>query len=405
MLGLAVCGAAATARATDVTWITSGGGSFGDEANWVPDLPFSSDVPGTNDIAHFGLTTSSVGSPVTYTVTFAADHTNQRLVAEDDRVTFDLNSHTYTVTNPTAVVLGTESGRLGRLAVMDGLLSTAFRADIEIGSVAGSSGTLQVLNDGLVLGSPEIFVGASGGGTLSIFNNGDVIAGDTTVGWNSGATGTATITNAGSSLLADVLVVGSSGTGVLNVTASGRVDSASGVVGDLLGSTGTANVDGALSRWINTGALIVGDAGSGTLNITASGRVDSASGVIGSQADITGTVNVDGAGSEWNNTGTLTVGRAGTGRLHITAGGKVQSLIGQIGETADINSIVTVSGADSQWNNSSSLTVGHFVAQGSLDVTDGGSVSSTDGFLGVHDQRRWRVQFRLDLRHAPCRNF
>jgi hypothetical protein len=168
LLSVALWSVAAPARAGDVTWITSAGGSFGDEANWTPDLPFSSDVPDANDVAHFGLTTSGF-DPKTYTVTFSTDLTNQRLIVEDDRVTFDLNGHAYTATSPIAVVLGTESGRLGRLAVMDGFLGTPLQADIEVGSVAGSTGTLQVTTGGLVLGSPEIFVGVNGGGTASVF--------------------------------------------------------------------------------------------------------------------------------------------------------------------------------------------------------------------------------------------
>ena len=144
-------------------------------------------------------------------------------------------------------------------------MSTPLQADIEIGSVAGSTGTLQVDAGGLVLGSPEIIVGANGGGTLSIFNGSDVIADAVTLGKTAGSTGLATITGASSSLLTAGLTVGSSGIGVLNINTSGRVDSSSGAIGSNAGSTGTVNVDDADSRWNLSGNLTVAGSGSATL--------------------------------------------------------------------------------------------------------------------------------------------
>jgi T5SS/PEP-CTERM-associated repeat protein len=386
LLGVAVCSAAAPARATDVTWIDSGGGSFSDEGNWTPDLPFSSDVPGVNDIAHFGLTASSVAPPKIYTVTFDADHTNQRLVVEDDRVTFDLNGHTYRATSPIAVVLGTVSGRLGQIAVIDGILSTPLEADIEVGSVAGGFGTLQVSTGGLVLGSPEIIVGVNGGGQLGIFNGGDVIADAVTLGKNAGSTGTATITGASSSLLTTDLTVGSSGPGVLNVNASGRVDSTSGALGDLVGSTGTANVDGVNSKWNLSSGLVIGRFGSGALNITGGGRVDSRSGAlsqIGTSGGMgRGDVTVSGPGSRWVISDSLVVGYEATGTLSITDGGEVRSArFSSIGELDGAStSTVAVDGANSQWINTGTLSVGRR-SPGTLTITGGAKVENQDATI------------------------
>lgn len=380
-LCLAACSAAAPVRANDVTWITSGGGSFGDEANWTPDLPFSSDVPDANDIAHFGLTTSSVGSPVTYTVGFTADATNQRLVVEDDRVTFDLNGHTYRATSPIAVVLGTESGRLGRVAVMDGFLSTPLQADIEIGSVAGSSGTLQVLTDGLVLGSPEIIVGVNGGGTLSIFNGGDVIADAVTIGKNAGVTGTATITGASSSLLAAGLKVGASGNGVLNITDGGRVDSTGCTIGDAVGSTGTVTVDG-VSTWNMSGNLRIGDAGPGALDIRNGSHVTNAEGDIGLGA--VGTVSVSGTGTTWTCSGSLTIGEFDAGTLNITDGARVESGNGRIARSNGDSSAVTVAG-NSAWIVSGLLFIGDSGdnGPGRLDITGGSHVENGQSYISA----------------------
>jgi T5SS/PEP-CTERM-associated repeat protein len=317
-------------RASDVTWITSGGGSFQDEANWIPDLPFSSDVPDANDIAHFGLTTSSVGLETTYTVTFAADATNQRLVVEDDRVTFDLNGHTCSAASPVAVSLGTESGRLGRVAVTDGFLSTEFQADILIGAAVDGSGALLVSTGGLVLGSPEIFVGDNGAGTLSVFNGGDVIADAVIVGRSSSSSGTATITGNGSALVAANVDVGD---GSLNITAGGAVESTSAVIGAFTFHDGEAIVDGPGSRWVNSNDLVVGDRGGGRLKILGGGRVSNANAFVGRRADsgfIFGVnVLVADADSTWDVNGRLgvggdpTTGSDGVGTVAIDNGGSV----------------------------------------------------------------------------------
>src|SRR5690606_6051498 len=134
--------------------------------------------------AHFGMTTSSL-NPKTYTVAFTNDPTNLRLRVEDDRVTFDLNSHFYQATSPIAIEVGTESGRTGILTITDGLVGTPLGADIHVGAVAGAFGALNVTTGGLVLGSPDVIVGRTSTGTLNINNNGDIIASDVTLGMNS----------------------------------------------------------------------------------------------------------------------------------------------------------------------------------------------------------------------------
>ena len=334
-------------------------------------------MPDDNDFAHFGMTTSSAVLPATYTVSFNVDPTNLRLIVEDDRVTFDLNGHTYQATSPIAAMLGTEAGRSGRLTVTDGTLSHPLQADLQIGTVAGGSGILNVTTGGLILGSPELFVGVNGAGTLNINGGGDVIADDTTLGLNAGSTGSATITGGGSSLLTASLLVGSSGNGVLNINAGGRVDSTTGVLGDLVGSTGNAHVDGVNSKWNLSSGLVIGRSGSGALNITGGGRVDSTTCVLGRELFSTGTVNVDGPGSEWINSSSLVVGDLGPGTLNITDGGRVQSAHSDVG-IDNGSGEVTVNGAGSKWIVSDALNLGD-EEPGTLDITAGGSVLVSDG--------------------------
>ena len=56
--------------------------------------------------------------------------------------------------------------------------------------------------------------------------------------------------------------------------------------------------------------------------------------------------------------------------------------LGVVGWMSGSDGTATVSGAGSTWTNSSTLSVG-MRSIGRLDITGGGSVSSTDGSLGI----------------------
>ena len=115
---------------------------------------------------------------------------------------------------------------------------------------------------------------------------------------------------------------------------------------------------------------------------------------------------VDGAGSSWTmekssnpigwaNNGSLTVGQAGgTGILKITHGAHVSNTIGTVGETSTANAlglgVVTVDGAGSTWTNSEQLiigasSVGGDIGDGTVNITNGGSVSSPVASIGRSD--------------------
>ena len=80
-------------------------------------------------------------------------------------------------------------------------------------------------------------------------------------------------------------------------------------------------------------SLLVGVEGTGTLSVVNGGKVTSGDGEIGSEEKGNGTVKVDGAGSEWDMAGAtpLRVGTSGTGSLDVRNGGKVTSGDGEIG--------------------------------------------------------------------------
>ena len=364
---------AAESRADNISWRNSMGGTFSNAGNW-----FGGAVPDGNDYAFFGLSGGPFGLP-NYTVSFNATATNLGLVIPDDRVTFNLNSLIYETTQFDAVTIATTGS--ASLTVFGGILIAPFQSELAVGAAAGATGSLVVLNGGLIIGDPSLEVGVVGTGMLTI-QDGGIISDRTHIGFLENSTGTATITGAGSALVAVEVFVGNSGTGTLNVTAGGDVDNNGDAwIGNSAGAVGTATVADPLSKWDITGDLTVGNFAQGTptitggtLNIMGGGAVENTNGIVGKQPGSTGTANVDGTGSQWINSGDLSVGGSGQGTLNITAGSLVQSTFGTVGSAINSSGHVTVSGANSRWISSDRLFIGNGFGQGILDILAGGRV-------------------------------
>ncbi len=79
--------------------------------------------------------------------------------------------------------------------------------------------------------------------------------------------------------------------------------------------------------------------------------------------------------------GNLFVGDGGTGTLNIEDGGAVSSATGSVGLRSGSEGTVTVSGSGSVWNNSGAFFVG-YSGTGTLTIADGGTVSNDFGNVG-----------------------
>jgi T5SS/PEP-CTERM-associated repeat protein len=131
--------------------------------------------------------------------------------------------------------------------------------------------------------------------------------------------------------------------------------------------------------------LAVGYGGSGTLSITNGADVSDLSDEVGytihSETGVNGTATVDGAGSTWTHSFELYVGY-GTGTLNITNGGTVSDQFGYLGYFPEFPGhsigIATVDGIGSTWTNSADLSVGRS-GTGVLHITNGGSVTNGTG--------------------------
>lgn len=177
----------------------------------------------------------------------------------------------------------------------------------------------------------------------------------------------------------DEIAVGNTGIGELLVSGGADVSDNGVFIAKEVGSTGTVTVDGAGSTWTSSFRFRVGRNGTGTLNITNGGSVSNTSvGYIGVNTGSTGTVTVDGSGSTWTNSDDLYAGYNGTGTLNITNGGSVSNTVGYVGKEDGSIGTVTVDGAGSTWTNSDNIYVGfNGTGTGTLNITDGGNVSSS----------------------------
>ncbi|MBN1851720.1 MAG: autotransporter-associated beta strand repeat-containing protein [Pirellulales bacterium] len=174
--------------------------------------------------------------------------------------------------------------------------------------------------------------------------------------------------------------------GTLAITGGVSIASRSGWIADEYGSMGAVTVDGTGSTWTNNGHLLIGLSGNGTLDVTGGGSVSSTSGCIGFEGGSTGEVRIDGTGSRWNNNADLLIiGLSGNGTLDVTGGGSVSSTSGYIGSEGGSTGEVRIDGTGSTWTNKTELYIGAG-GDGTLNITGGGTVSSKwAGYLGCVD--------------------
>lgn len=281
----------------------------------------------------------------------------------------------------------------GTLRITDGGTATSNGLQCLLGYTVGSKGEIMVdgPNSTWANNCSNTVIGDAGNGTLNIINGGTVnntsstINSNTYLGKQIGSIGTINVDGTGSTWTSSIKIcVGTKGSGVLNITNGAIVTSESrNYIGMESGATGMANVSGDGSTW-TCNDLRVGYNGTGTLTITGGATVTSVEGpshpyaiMVGQNAGSMGMVTVDGTNSTWTNDGFLCIGNEGTGILNITHGGTVSATKSHIGIVA--TSHATISGEGSSLTNT-----GEFhISNGTLDISDGGSLTSYDsGYVG-----------------------
>lgn len=274
------------------------------------------------------------------------------------------------------------SGGHGYLNILSG-------SDVTSADSIIANGT-NTIGDALVSGTGStwtttggLLVGGGGVGTLDVMDGGFVQSGTATIANLASASGSSVnVDGAGSqwSVLGD-LYLGASGSGTLNVTDDGNVELGAAYLGYTTAGSGAIVVDDATLSI--TDRIGVGYNGTGTMTIRNGATVEADGAILGWNAAATGTATVTGAGSRWDNTGTLYVGNLGDGVLTIADGAAVTSTDGYVGTENGSDSELLVSGAGSSWTMNGAFFAGHNAgAEGTVTIASGGSISSLQGILG-----------------------
>ena len=104
-------------------------------------------------------------------------------------------------------------------------------------------------------------------------------------------------------------------------------------------------------------------------------------------------VNIAGSGSTWTNRSALYVGGSGSGTLNITNGGTVSNTNANVGYANGSSGRATVDGVGSTWTNNGISYVGEG-GSGTLSITNGGSVSVTwETKVGIYPGSTGVIQF------------
>jgi T5SS/PEP-CTERM-associated repeat protein len=274
-------------------------------------------------------------------------------------------------------------------------------AGVTVGST--TAGTLVVAAGANIAstGTADLIGGYGGSGFVAVDGTGATwtSTNDLTIA-GTGSTGTLTATAGGLVVAGDGISVGTLGQGLLQALNGGTIDIAGGaiVVGQSVDSSGTIAISGAdalLSFGAAAEGITVGSAGQGSLYVESGGtiEVNGTGGIdIGTSADATGSFVVSGIASAVILGTTalgIDVGDAGQGALDVLNGGTVSLLssghgIG-VGVTAGSTGTLVVSGSDALLTLGTATTgisVG-YAGQGTLDVSDSGTVSLLSSGYGV----------------------
>jgi T5SS/PEP-CTERM-associated repeat protein len=399
---LALCAAALGAycnpsHAATRSWSNTAGGSFNTAGNWSP----AGAVPGPADTALFDLNVAP------YTITFAANVVNDRLIVGRDNVTFSLAGRQYDIANTSSISRGIIVGEFptdhATLRLLNGTLnaiySTIARDDGSTGSVTVGAGG-RWATSGLI-------VGDSGDATLRVESGGILSTGEAVIGANSTGSGIVTVTGTGSVWTSvNNIHIGSlslsTGVGTLNVQSAGTVTS---TMATFVRSGSTLNISGLNSRFRANTFLNVGSAGStAIMNISDDGRATAPEIFVGGTANIltegqlsTGHLVVSNGQCTVASTAAVSVdhllptiispfhfgiGVDGVGVVDVNGNGHINNT-GELFIGQDVGSEGTLNITDpgSSFTNSGQVTVGNS-GRGTVNILNGGSLSATDLFMG-----------------------
>lgn len=273
--------------AVTTDWANLGAGDWNTLGNWSAGVPTTSNTANVSNGGTAQLTVPPAGTALNLVLGNGVGQSGNLLV----------DSQALTAQGVQIGGSGT-----GNAIIRNGgsLSSTLF--DVDLGSVAGSSGTVVVDGTGSALNSHVVMsIGGGGLGSLTIQNGASatsvqvLIASATTAN-----TSSATVTNPGSFWnVSGNFIVGRGGSGFLTISDGGTVHSVSTVLGFFPGGAGSVMATGSNSVWNITSTFTLGNnaGSSGVLTIENRAHVTSTGTTrLGFLAGSTGTLNLNSSG-------------------------------------------------------------------------------------------------------------
>jgi T5SS/PEP-CTERM-associated repeat protein len=244
----------------------------------------------------------------------------------------------------------------GSLLVTDGAVVNVSGDNSTVANASGSEGTVTVNGAGSELkfsggltvgnGNPDFGGGGPANGTLNVTGGGWVGTPGINVGLVAGSTGTVIVDGNDSALSAEALSIGTSGGGTLNVTGGATLHTTYVTIGQEQGANGALRVSQGtmINDLVAGGLIVVGGAGVGRLDLRNGAQAVSApdgSAVVGQAATGQGMVTVD-TGSLWDAGAALVLGDAG--RCNVSLSGTIRAGTITVGPKCNITGKGTLQG-------------------------------------------------------------
>jgi T5SS/PEP-CTERM-associated repeat protein/autotransporter-associated beta strand protein len=291
----------------------------------------------------------------------------------------NLNGASATLVNLTRSGSGTINFTNGTLTVTGAFNNGNFLQIID-GNTATASPQLTLDQGGTTSGLTDLYTGFTRRCTVLVTNGSTLNGQNMYIGYLAGSTGSVSVVNGGSKIQLNGVAtyVGYGGTGSLVDSASYTTNGGSVYVGYTAGSSGSIDVNaGNLS--LASGSLNVGFGGIGSLLIRNMGIVtQTGSASIGGGTGAAGTATVSGGGSMWS-TQSLYVGNGGTGTLTVQGGAGITT--SQVGYVANAGGTGTVNlSSGGAWTAQNGFIIGDSTSGGGtgiVHVNPGGGLTAT----------------------------
>jgi|GEM_PF-1981069 len=257
------------------------------------------------------------------------------------------------------------------------------------GGMAGiedESGQLSVTGPGSELNSDFLTVGYYGDGKLTLSDGASAtVSASLSLGTFAGVTGILDISGEGSSLRGGALMVGSSGAGELSLSGAATLETKSGGFGINAGSTGIGELSGAETRWaITQNSLTLGSAGRGDLTVSGGATIDVQDRVtLGLLASGEGVLTLEGPGSSVSAATDFIIGSSGQGAAAVSSGATLEGERVVLGLSDGGRGTLRLDGAGSLVRGGSYVMLGTYAGSAGEVTVANGATLQADGNRGI----------------------